>query len=148
MNDAEDLRSWTGNMDELARKVAELLGASGAEDADPPSVRLVRDYLQRGLLGQTLRSVDQHWNPGRSLVNCKPSKPWMAGMSDGDDPGFGALKDKQRSLRSGFSEPLGLRVHRALSWYGRSAQSTDDNDIRFILLWVCPASDNLRTLGA
>jgi hypothetical protein len=60
----------------------------------------------------------------------------MAGMSDGDDPGFGTLKDKQRSLRSGFPEPLGLRVHRALSWYGRSTQSMDDIDIRFILLWV------------
>ncbi|WP_161957330.1 hypothetical protein [Aestuariivirga litoralis] len=55
-NDTEDLRSWTGNIDELARKVAALLGASGAEDADPPSVRLVRDYLQRGLLGQAARS--------------------------------------------------------------------------------------------
>ena len=47
-----------------------------------------------------------------------------------------ALKQKQRSLRDGFPEPLTLRVHRALSWYGRAEQETDDSDVRFILLWI------------
>jgi hypothetical protein len=47
-----------------------------------------------------------------------------------------ALKQKQRQLRDGFPEPLTLRVHRALSWYGRAEAETDDNDVRFILLWV------------
>lgn len=49
---------------------------------------------------------------------------------------FATLKDKQRSIRDGFSESLGLRVHRALSWLGRAEAEADDPDIRFILLWV------------
>jgi hypothetical protein len=46
------------------------------------------------------------------------------------------LKQKQRSLRNGFPEPLTLRVHRALSWYGRAEKEEEDNDVRFILLWI------------
>lgn len=47
-----------------------------------------------------------------------------------------ALKDKQRRLRDGFPEALTLRVHRALSWYGRAEREADDGDVRFILLWI------------
>jgi hypothetical protein len=47
-----------------------------------------------------------------------------------------ALKTKQRKLRDGFPEPLTLRVHRSLSWYGRAEKETGDNDVRFILLWI------------
>lgn len=46
------------------------------------------------------------------------------------------LKEKQRAVRNGFSEHLGLRVHRALSWLGRAEPEMDDPDVRFILLWV------------
>jgi hypothetical protein len=46
------------------------------------------------------------------------------------------LKSKQRAKRSGFPEQLGLRIHRAISWLGRSEQETDDHDLRFILLWI------------
>lgn len=46
------------------------------------------------------------------------------------------LKEKQRILRADFSQPLTLRVHRALSWYGRSEQEKADLDVRFILLWI------------
>ena len=46
------------------------------------------------------------------------------------------LKSKQREVRSAFPEPLGLRIHRAISWLGRSEQETEDHDLRFILLWV------------
>lgn len=49
---------------------------------------------------------------------------------------FEALKEKQRSLRSGFSEALTLRVHRGLSWLGRAESEASDDDIRFILLWI------------
>jgi hypothetical protein len=49
---------------------------------------------------------------------------------------YDALKAKQRALREGFSEPLALRVHRAISWFGRAMDETDDADVRFILLWV------------
>ena len=47
-----------------------------------------------------------------------------------------ALKEKQRALRDGFSTPLTLRVHRALSWLRRAEAEQDDQDVRFILLWI------------
>lgn len=47
-----------------------------------------------------------------------------------------ALKVKQRQLRAGFSTPLTLRVHRALSWLRRSEAEIEDRDVRFILLWI------------
>ena len=50
--------------------------------------------------------------------------------------GFDALKTKQRQIRHGFPEPLGLRVHRAISWFGRAMDDTGDHDTRFILLWI------------
>jgi len=46
------------------------------------------------------------------------------------------LKHKQREIRSGFSESLGLRVHRALSWLNRSEQCEEDLDAQFIFLWI------------
>ncbi len=46
------------------------------------------------------------------------------------------LKDRQRSVRDGFSTALGLRVHRALSWYGRAEREDDDPDARFLFLWI------------
>ena len=49
---------------------------------------------------------------------------------------FVALKEKQRRLREAFPEPLGLRVHRAISWLGRAEEEGDDQDVRFILLWI------------
>lgn len=49
---------------------------------------------------------------------------------------FDALKAKQREIRDGFPESVGLRVHRSLSWLGRSVGETDDADVRFILLWI------------
>ena len=45
------------------------------------------------------------------------------------------LKDRQRALRDGFTEALGLRVHRSISWLGR-AEAEADSDVRFILLWI------------
>ena len=56
MNSSEILRTWAGSIDELAEKVSELLRVSGRPEADPPTTRLVRDYIQRGLLGPVQRS--------------------------------------------------------------------------------------------
>ena len=39
-------------------------------------------------------------------------------------------------MRAAFPEPLGLRVHRAISWLGRAEAEKTDADVRFILLWV------------
>lgn len=47
-----------------------------------------------------------------------------------------ALKEKQRERREAFPTPLTLRVHRALSWYGRAEKEAADQDVQFILLWI------------
>lgn len=49
---------------------------------------------------------------------------------------FERIKAKQREIRGGFPEPLGLRVHRAISWMGRAEAEHDDLDVQFILLWI------------
>ena len=46
-----------------------------------------------------------------------------------------ALKTKQRALREGFPETMGLRVHRSISWIGR-AEAAEDDDARVIFLWI------------
>ena len=45
------------------------------------------------------------------------------------------LKAKQRQLREGFNDALGLRVHRAISWL-RHAELQTDTDGQFIFLWI------------
>lgn len=57
-------------------------------------------------------------------------------MTTGTALSHAALKDKQRLLRDGFPMPLTLRVHRALSWFGRAEREDADLDTRFILLWI------------
>lgn len=47
-----------------------------------------------------------------------------------------SLKSKQRAIRDGFPETMGLRVHRAISWIGRAEASGEDHDARFIFLWI------------
>lgn len=49
---------------------------------------------------------------------------------------FSALKEKQRAIREGFPETMGLRVHRAISWIGRAESCGEDDDARFIFLWI------------
>jgi hypothetical protein len=46
------------------------------------------------------------------------------------------LKAWQRDNRATFSPSLSLRTHRALSWLYRAEQETDDNDARFLFLWI------------
>lgn len=52
------------------------------------------------------------------------------------DPVFDHLKAKQRQLREGFAENLGLRIHRALSWLKRAEVDADDHDAAFIFYWI------------
>ena len=49
---------------------------------------------------------------------------------------YAPLKERQREIREGFSEALGLRVHRALSWLSRDEQEEPDQDARFLFLWI------------
>lgn len=46
------------------------------------------------------------------------------------------LKKKQRAIRAGFPETMGLRTHRAISWIGRAETCDEDDDARFIFLWI------------
>ena len=47
----------------------------------------------------------------------------MTGVQD-----HAALKAKQRAIRAGFPETMGLRAHRAISWIGRAEVCGDDDD--------------------
>lgn len=49
---------------------------------------------------------------------------------------FSSLKNKQRAIRAGFPETVGLRIHRAISWIGRAEACCDDHDACFIFLWI------------
>ena len=53
-----------------------------------------------------------------------------------DGLSFEYLKEKQRAIRAGFPETMGLRVHRAISWIGRAEDCGEDDDGRFIFLWI------------
>ena len=44
---------------------------------------------------------------------------------------YKVLKDRHRAERGNFSQNLSLRVHRALSWLGKSEQC-DDLDSQYI----------------
>ena len=46
------------------------------------------------------------------------------------------LRAKFEDSLRGRSEPLQLRLHRALSWLGRAEREPEDADLRFILLWI------------
>lgn len=49
---------------------------------------------------------------------------------------YEALKERQREIREGFPESLALRTHRALSWLDRAEREGDDDDARFLFLWI------------
>ena len=52
------------------------------------------------------------------------------------DLSFDDLKSKQRALRTGFEQDMGLRVNRAISWIGKAELEIGDADARFIFLWI------------
>jgi len=49
---------------------------------------------------------------------------------------YESLKARHRELRDDFPQALSLRTHRALSWLHRAEMEADDNDARFIFLWI------------
>jgi hypothetical protein len=57
-------------------------------------------------------------------------------MSNSHEFSFDILKARQREIRDGFPESLGLRTHRALSWLKRAEQEAEDDDACFIFLWI------------
>jgi len=49
---------------------------------------------------------------------------------------YSQLKSKHRNVRDSYSLSLKLRTHRALSWLNRAEQEPEDNDARFLFLWI------------
>ncbi len=49
---------------------------------------------------------------------------------------FKHLRKRHRELWDYLPEALSLRTHRALSWLQRAEQETEDDDARFIFLWI------------
>ncbi len=49
---------------------------------------------------------------------------------------YKTLKQRQRETRDGFPESLALRTHRALSWLDRAEREAEDDDARFLFLWI------------
>ena len=56
------------------------------------------------------------------------------------------LKERQRAERDHHAEGIALRIHRALSWLKRSEQC-DDDDGRFIFLWIAFNAAYANDLG-
>ena len=46
------------------------------------------------------------------------------------------LKERHERERDGYPPNLSLRIRRALSWLDRAEQCHDDDDARFIFLWI------------
>lgn len=49
---------------------------------------------------------------------------------------FEALKQRQRSIRDGFTPEFGLKIHRAISWVRRAEQEPEDPDAAFVFWWI------------
>jgi DNA-binding transcriptional MerR regulator len=50
-NHPDELRGWSGGIEDLARKAWDILRNAETDDAGQPGIRLIRDYIQRGILG-------------------------------------------------------------------------------------------------
>jgi len=46
------------------------------------------------------------------------------------------LRDREDKEKDTYSENLGIRIHRALSWLNRAEQCSDDADSHVIFLWI------------
>jgi DNA-binding transcriptional MerR regulator len=51
----EPYEQWNGTIEELARVAAEVLTSLGRRDSQAPNVRLIRDYVQRGIMSPSER---------------------------------------------------------------------------------------------
>ena len=46
------------------------------------------------------------------------------------------LSDRAQKIEQDYPDKLGLRIHRAQSWFARAELCEDDDDARFIFLWI------------
>jgi len=49
---------------------------------------------------------------------------------------YATLKGKQQAIPSAFPETTGLRVHSAINWVSRAEDCGDEDDPRFVFLWI------------
>lgn len=47
-----------------------------------------------------------------------------------------SLKARHRQLRTDLPGGLAVRIHRAISWLARAEREADDDDARFLFLWI------------
>ena len=59
----------------------------------------------------------------------------MTNNSDYQQTNFKVLKQKFRDIRDSFSEPMRLRIHRAISWL-EPADEFEEDDAKFLFLWI------------
>jgi hypothetical protein len=62
------------------------------------------------------------------------------------EPQHAPLKARQRAERDNHPASIALRIHRALSWLDR-AEQCDDDDARFIFLWIAFNAAYANDLG-
>lgn len=58
------------------------------------------------------------------------------------------LKDRHREIREGQTEDARTRLHRAISWLGRSESESKDLDARFIFQWIALNSAYAREFSS
>jgi hypothetical protein len=68
-NDLTEFETWTGDVDELARLAGQILAACGLTDAGAePTVRVIRDYAQRGIVSRANRQGKEALYAYRQLL--------------------------------------------------------------------------------
>lgn len=55
-NHSNEFRGWSGGIEDLARKAWDILRDTETGDSGQPGIRLIRDYIQRGILGDIPRA--------------------------------------------------------------------------------------------
>ena len=58
-----------------------------------------------------------------------------------------ALKARLKESGEAFPETLRVRLHRAISWFARSQNESDDHDAQFVFLWIAFNAAYAREFG-
>ena len=65
----EKLKNWRGNLDGLIEQAEKVSSGFQLKDTTEISVRMVRDYIQRGILGDISRGISRRKSEGISGGN-------------------------------------------------------------------------------
>ena len=86
-------------------------------------------------MGTNLTSDDPP-HPDSSLETSGPSRPCQLRLDSSHAVTFEVLQPEWEWVEDELPGPLGLRVHRALSWLERAEKERDDPDATFIFYWI------------